>query len=289
MRLATEQGTKPDGLQCEIVVYRLNVSKPEEKAAYDALCQECEAQGSKLMRVYAMEKGYKLGPSRTVTLETKHLFGDQWNTAPDEHSELGFRVHNWYEEIVPNANIRIGHYLKITQEMRDVCAATFKCGYCGAEYYGAHNEGAFCSKCLDSAYLQEKDLHLLRLLPVNILGSHKDSRAPLTEDERAWIMPLYVARQTTGTDSRNAQRLAKQRKDLLHDYEVTVTHEKTKRDGMLWLMDHGISIDNVIYYSHTGRFGFGWRTPLSEQVASALLDLLCEFPFDYDIVKAKVS
>ena len=52
-------------------------------------------------------------------------------------------------------------------------------------------------------------------------------------------------------------------------------------------MDHGVSIDNCIYYSHTGRFGFGWREPVGQAVYSALVDVLCEFPFDYDIKKAE--
>ena len=53
---------------------------------------------------------------------------------------------------------------------------------------------------------------------------------------------------------------------------------------MLWLLDHGVSVENVIFYDHTGRFCFGWKDRgVSPAVASALRDVLCEFPFDYDI------
>lgn len=57
----------------------------------------------------------------------------------------------------------------------------------------------------------------------------------------------------------------------------------TERDGKLWIWDHGFSLDNVIYYSHTGRFCFGWRQPVSDSVASKLLDVMSEFPFPYTI------
>mgnify|MGYP000721086373 CR=1 FL=1 len=58
---------------------------------------------------------------------------------------------------------------------------------------------------------------------------------------------------------------------------------KAEHDGMIWLMDHGISIDNVIYYNHTGKFSFGWRTPLAKDVVSRILDVISEFPFAYEI------
>ena len=110
-----------------------------------------------------------------------------------------------------------------------------------------------------------------------------ESRAPLTEAERGALMPRYVDRQTTGADSRNARKLAEQRARLIKDYADTVAKAKAEHDGMIWLMDHGISIDNVIYYNHTGKFSFGWRTPLAKDVVSRILDVISEFPFAYEI------
>ena len=52
---------------------------------------------------------------------------------------------------------------------------------------------------------------------------------------------------------------------------------------MVWLLDRNINAENCIYYSHTRKFCFGWRNPVSESVKSALLDVLVEFPFDYEI------
>lgn len=70
---------------------------------------------------------------------------------------------------------------------------------------------------------------------------------------------------------------------MLSKYESEKRSNEIEKEGMLWLWDKGFSLDNVIYYSHTGKFGFGWRSPLSDVVASKLLDIISEFPFPYEI------
>ena len=306
---ATDEGIKPETIKTRLTVYGYDIGlarvlkrgswkqtdypeKPEDKAAYDALCEERKASGIHLMRVYSMrqaEGDYNLGPSREITLETKHLFGNQWNAAPDEYSSNGFRVHNWYEEIVPNASLRIGHALEITQEMRDLCAATFKCGHCGAEYFGAHNQGRFCSKCLHSEYLKEAELHLLRLMPVDIDESFP-KRAPLTPEEHTEMIPVYRERQNTGNDERGRKKRETTRERILRKYEEKVanlTLHAEERDGMLWLWERNISVENVIYYSHVREFAFGWRDALQKDDADRIREILTKegdtFPFNYEL------
>lgn len=214
------------------------------------------------------------GTSEAIEVETQHIFNNQWNTAD------GRRVFDWYEEYRRD-HIKRGHWVEITPEMAQARRDTLKCGYC-AKHYGPHHEpapGPFCVACLDSEYLKPEDIHLLRLLPVI---EPQPERAALTEDERAALMPEYIRRQTTGDDSRAKKKRDKQRADVLAKYEKETVNATTERDGMLWLWDHGVSLDNVIYYDHSGKFSFGWRSPLSPEVKSALLDLLCEFPFDYE-------
>jgi len=54
-------------------------------------------------------------------------------------------------------------------------------------------------------------------------------------------------------------------------------------------MDHGAGpklLDNFIFYPHTERFAFGWRSPIVGDIKKDLLEILgSEFPFDYDIVE----
>lgn len=230
------------------------------------------------------------GTVETVEIETDHIFGNQWNTAD------GRRIFDWYEGIIYNngskGNCRFGHWLEISPELAELRRVTLACGYCG-KHYGPYHEPApangFCDKCLDSPCLKESELHLLRLMPEaenipNVYTCDRTERAKLTEAEAAELKPLYVERQTIGTNSRAVAKRAKQRADIEHSYQVDTANAKAEHDGMLWLLDRGFDIENVIYYNHTGKFSFGWRSPVSAGVKSKLLDVLSEFPFDYEII-----
>lgn len=280
MQFSTNKGDKPEPIQTMFFPYRLDYKDPKWKEIQDY----CKLQGVECFDVITDRKGCDYGPERSILLETEHIFGNQWNTTPDEYSEKGFRVFNWFKHYDVRT-MAIGHYLLINEAMRKVCRLSHTCGYCGSQFYGEQHAGRFCGLCLDSEYLQEKDLNLLRLMPVSLQGSHKATRPELTSIEIAEIMPVYIEQQTEAKNSRAVKRREKQRTDLEHKYELEIMHAKTEHDGFLWLLDRNINIDNVIYYPHTSKFCFGWRGPLSKEVKSRMLDLLSEFPFDYEFHK----
>jgi hypothetical protein len=97
---------------------------------------------------------------------------------------------------------------------------------------------------------------------------------------------LKKAAQLHGSTERGKERIAKERADLETEYRKEKAAAKTKHDGFLWLMDHGINTENCIYYSHTDRFSFGWRNPVDKEMESAILDVISEFPFAYEIKTA---
>lgn len=249
--------------------------------AYKAMCERIAANSDargEWMNVWATGKGERKGnASEVVEIETAHIFGNQWNTAD------GRRVFDWYEEYT-HQMFRRGHWLEITPELAELRRVTHSCGYCG-KHYGPHHDAMpgtpFCTACLDSEYLKAEDLKLLRLLPV--CETFGGTRPDLTDAERAELMPRYVERQTTGTDSRAKARRDKQRADVLEKYTKETTAATQERDGMLWLWDNGVSLDNVIYYDHTRTFSFGWRSPVGAEVKARLLDLLTGFPFAFVI------
>lgn len=214
----------------------------------------------------------------TVDLATKNLFDNQWNTVD------GKRVFDWTLEaehptMGSPRGVKRGHYLEQTVEMREIRRNTYRCGYCGKQEPAAKGY-VFCPHCLDSEYLKESDLRLTRMLPVE----DTSNRAPLSEAEKAHLIPLFREAQIHGSTERGKARIASERGKLAREYEKTVSNAKAKRDGMLWLMDHGVNVSNVIFYDHTGRFSFGWRKPLSEGEVSILLEAIgSEFPFPYDI------
>jgi hypothetical protein len=263
--------------------YHFDISKPDQNAAYESLVARLTAdEGRRFFNVYAMNGEHKTITGE-VTLETKHLFADQWNTSSDSPTNPNARIFDWYEGIFPNKKIKQGHWLEITDEMRSVRQTTLICGYCGKNYANG-SEGSFCTSCLDSAYLKETELHLLRLLPV---GLFMPKRQPLAQSELEQLLPLYVDRQTKGNDSRAVKAKADARRRVVEKYTDAKDAIETEYKGFSWLLDHDISVDNVIFYSHTGKFCFGWRNPLSESVKSNLLDQLAEFLFDYEFATDK--
>ena len=253
-----------------------------DREAYGAMLADIKADGPRhWMNSWGGNDSTTYAPgitTETVELETDFVFSNQWNTAD------GRRVFDHYEEYpaIISKKCKRGHWLEVTDEMREFRRNQNVCGYCG------HREQAqkglvFCDKCLDSPYLKESDLKLLRM---QSCGIHTKKFPELTEAELAHLLPLYTERQTTGKGSRNAQKLRKQRVDLHKERDQSVKVAETKCAGMAWLMDNGVSIDNCIYYSHTDKFSFGWRSPVSDAVKSNLLDILVEFPYEYEIKAA---
>jgi hypothetical protein len=265
--------------------YRFDIGTASGAAEYRALCDRLQADPGRapMFRVLAdtRDRSNARTEPESVTLDTGFVFSNQWNEI-DGPDRKGRRIFDWYEGIVPNRHLRAGHYLVITDEMRAIRATQHICGDCGAR--SDRPAVLFCDRCLDSPYLKATELHLTRLLPVGHDGP-RSVRPELTETERAERLPLYIARQTSGADSRAVQAIARDRARVLakfDDYMAKIELARTERDGMIWLLDHGVPIDNVIFYTHTGRFAFGWKAPIDPAVRSTMVDVLCEFPFDYD-------
>lgn len=215
-----------------------------------------------------------------VTLETKHLFNNQWNTACGRRV-FDFALESDFGQFAPSG-VRRGHWLEQTAEMRDLRRNTNACGYCGHQEAVARGS-VFCPKCIGSEYLTEKDLHLTRMCPVDEYGIGLKNRPPLSKAESAHLLPLFVEAQTFGNNERDRARIAAKRKDILRRRDVAIKNANAEFDGLTWLMDQGLKTENVIYYGRTGRFSFGWRTKLSAGEVSRLLEVIGEFPGSYDI------
>lgn len=273
--------------------YRLDISKADEKAAYADLRENTLEKIGFRAWTMNMRSGYSGDPAAwkfmdkirasvgAVELETEHLFDNQWNaTATDGMSEHGLRLFNWAECEYPNRDIKEGYWLDQTDEMREILRNTHKCGYCGKQE-PAPKGYVFCPHCAGSAYLTGDQLHLTRMRPVSDTGG----RAKLSAAERAHLLPIYREAQLRGQGERSIAAAKAARAEIEKEYRAAVQKAESEYKGFSWLLDHGLQavVDNAIYYSHTGRFGFGWRQGVSESVESALLDALSEFPLPYDI------
>lgn len=206
-----------------------------------------------------------------ITLETEHLFQNQWN------ADVG-RVFDWYEEYLPgrtHQNIKRGHYLDISEEMIAIRANTLNCRYTGQQFdikdFSDKPRFNTTSRALGSAYLKESELYLCRLLPV----CDASTPAQLTDAERDYLLPLYIAAQT----KTNTANRAKQLEEVQEEFAKATQIATTERDGKLWLLSKGIPLENCIYYTHTNTFCFGWRNPFTGAAREALQKALDGFPF----------
>lgn len=272
--------------------YQFDLSVPADRTAYEALCEKLNASGNKCFAaVYihtkeSAEYHSKLNKldGQEIELQTNFITDDQWNTPPVQGiTESGFRVFDWCDPIYPNRNIRHGHYLEQTEEMATIRREMLKCGYCGKMHHISEGK-EFCTECLGSSYLTVSNLKLLRLRPA---GESNPTRPELTNEESSVLLPLYREAQIHGATTRNIAQIAKARADLRTELEATTKKAQTKYDGIIWLMDHGIKTDNVIYYDHIDTFSFGWRTPIEECIVDALRAELEGFPYNYQIVSEK--
>ena len=285
-------------IKAELVYYRIDVSRPEGRKAYAELCETLKEIPFETWRISATVSGaiskflkslqekldihvstadYQLH-SREIHLETKHLFESQWNTAE------GFRLHNKTEFEWPALHIKEGYYIRQNPEMIAILQGTAKCGYCG--HHAPVGEKDFCDNCISSPYLEVANLRLLRMEPIEAPERRtgkplKTSRgaSPLSEDELAVIMPRYVEAQTKFRE----QQAAKLRADVEAGISKIIERATIKRDGMLWILNAGIPTENVIFYSHTKTFTFGWRNPVSKEVRAELVEKLEGFPFNFEI------
>jgi hypothetical protein len=275
-------------MQTIVHVYDFDAKHSEaDRAAYEELCTKLEAS-----RVRPMISGGGASHYRpdldgvTVELETEHLFDNQWNTAPLPGADKGLRLFDWAQDAeigvggggwAPKGRKR-GHWLEQTPEMREIRRNTLTCGYCGKQE-AAPTGHIFCPHCIGSEYLKATELRLTRMIPVDESGPRAE-RAELTDAEREHLLPRYREAQLHGHTERDKARIAKALVVLRYFSAMAATAE---HDGMLWLMDHGVRTDNVIYYPHTERFSFGWRNPVDDVLKGELLGLISEFRWPYEI------
>ena len=106
-------------LKTKIHYYRFDTSNPEEKREYDALRTKL-TDGRHWMNCLASQNEYGYSHAagvENIELETKFLFSNQWNSTTA-------RVFDWYEPIFDNRRIKAGHWLEITDEMREIRRTT---------------------------------------------------------------------------------------------------------------------------------------------------------------------
>jgi hypothetical protein len=250
--------------------YSFDTKNQSERDLWLALCDKLRAMGLNCFTSYSKDhyEFYKdhIAPldGKEVTLETEHLFDNQWNTAPTETSTSGLRVFDWAEDFnYDRRNFKKGMWLEQTEEMSIIRKETWACQYCGAQY---HNPtAAFCIKCIGGEHLTEDHLHLLELKP--IIGKYRTNGA-VPES----ILTLYRSEQLIA----RKKRLEEAQKRKLEQLDKDIQNAIKEKEAFTWLIEHNVDFNNVIFYSHTDTFSFGWRNQLSVVEAEKLEAILLQ-------------
>ena len=259
-------------IQAQLIAYNYDLTDHNQAEDYKRLTQDLKKMGLKVFATYGGGSDSKV-KTGIVNLDTSHVFDNQWNTTDDSPTNPKLRVMDWCEPIIPNKRLKRGYYIVPNDHIHLLRATTFKCGYCGAY----SKETGFCGECIGTSCLTEDNLHLLRLQTVL-----DTSRAPLTEDESNYLLPLYYKAQSEEADTEAGSALRARRQAIKDNADKAILHAKTERDGFLWLMNAHIKTDNCIYYSHTNTFSFGWRSPINPEARKLIETALQGFPFNYE-------
>lgn len=282
-------------IKTKLHTYRIDTSTPEGRMEWGDLEAKlvgmglkCHESWSKIGQRVHYQTGVAIAGDESwaeIELELEHLFGDQWNTGPINGGN-GYRVMDWALDANVGmggrgGNIKSGYWLEQTPAMAAARNDNVKCGYCGAMYNRFEAPAHFlCDKCLDSEYLQPKDLPLLRLQRINSTAQRK----PLSETEEAYLLPRYRGAQIHGSTERGKARIAKARASVAEKYTKAARSAEAERDGMMWLLDHAPGLaDNALYYHHTERWNVGWKKQIDAAMVEEVKAALAGFPLPLDL------
>lgn len=245
-------------MKTNLIEYRFDISAPVERLSYQAMVERLKATPGrgKFMNctAYLGEVSVQRDAVRPVTLKTDHLFANQWNTVE------GVRVFDWYEPIFDNRDIRAGHYLEITDEMRHVRDSTYKCGYCGTR----HSAPGYCTECVGSTNLKRDNLNLLELKAIS-----DDSRR--TGPIPAGLEVMW--------DHAQRQRLKRLVPGIIADADKAKAKIDRRAAGLMYAANHGIDPSNLIDYGPDKGFHLGWSELLQEFEVAQAKERLKDFPF----------
>lgn len=255
-------------MKVKVKKYYYDLSIEKEAEAYQALQEKMKARGTKLFDcIYPREKSEQI--EGEFELEENFIFNNQCNAGD-------YRVFDWYGDIHPNRKIKDGYYIESGpgfDYLQNLRRTTKVCGYCGKQYPKATKHQQWCEKCLGSQYLKENELQLLKLKHIASNGERKTELPP------DWLVEKY---QNTQRAARTARLEAKKIRKLT-DCQKQIEAAKIEYEGFKQIIEAGLPFDNCIYYNHSGRFCFGWRTPLTEAEKIEIGNKLKKFTFEYDM------
>jgi hypothetical protein len=209
-------------------------------------------------------------------------------------TKCGWKFSNYADQVL-RARFNIALDSKATVGLR-IHEGTIRVCYSSRDMWTWHEVAPATDEGMEKAGAIASDLS--RKISVTSRRGERDSIAWKFMEELEEVVAWpdfdtsgYMVEETE-LELRRAMRMPKPDKEKLiaeinghfTDKLATMT---TERDGMLWLVNHDLPTDNAIFYSHAGRFCFGWRNPITGDAKAQLLAKLTDFPFPYDVQEVK--
>ena len=66
-------------------------------------------------------------------------------------------------------------------------------------------------------------------------------------------------------------KMAAKRAKICEQYDKIIREAETDKKIMLCVFDHGLSVDNVIYYNHTNTLVFNWCDHIEKSLKKSLM------------------
>lgn len=250
------------------VKIRIKIKYFNGDAERDKALKTAKKLGLKVFSALSMDRNEGRPPEGWHVLDLGHVFSNQYNTDK-------FRVFEFHDPLVAPYGrcvpLNVGYYISEGIEAIRAYQKDLKvCGHCEAQYYKSAE--TVCKKCVGSEYLEEKYYPLLNLRNI---CDEKSPDKPLPPDMLALI-------QSEQKKTRQ-RKLEKQRADKLQCLQNDIASAETEYDAFKWLIDADMDFENVIFYSHTRKFCFGWRNAIGVIDAEKLHEKLKDFPYAYEV------
>jgi hypothetical protein len=201
-------------------------------------------------------------------VETKQLFNNQSNTT-------NLRIFDFadYSMHPDSSRMRYGHYIENLDELNAARDLRHSCGYCGHQADAPTDE--WCPKCLGSEYLTPEYYKLLKMQPVSD-KSERHAQPP------AEVLEEIVVKQAAMTKL----KIEKQIQTKFNMLDQKLKDAKLETEFLRECVDRGVGIrhlDNMIFYSHTQRFCFGWRRAIPEAEKASILEKITPILHLYEV------
>ena len=250
--------------------YYYDISKPEQYHEYQTqVVSRAENLSFKIFQSVSEShhsKGWLQDLPTKVVVDTDFLFNNQFNTVAENGVSSGYRLHFWYEAMYPNKDIKEGYFVTgDIDEMYDLLSRTYVNGYTGETVTIEGNDTPpYCDdseKTLSSEHLEKSQLRQLMYSPL------RGEKEIMGQQVLAKLEEQYKFYQTKANRLREQQRHKaamdehnKKQRQMVKEHEIRL--EVVKARG---------NCKNLIYYSHTDTFCYGWNQHVTENQGEQFL------------------